>query len=342
MRKTYLAGSPYHLEDVLGVNLNDRAKRGKLTFLLLNQPPVCDSHCRRCFMPAARRNRREGGLTTEEYQRVITEAANCGMFCLEISGEGEPLMSPSLESIIQTAHGHGFITTLITNGHLLREEFVRFAFEHRVTLVVSLFSTEAECYEVDNSLPGSFRRTMENIQMAAAIYQEGILHPLEGVTVYRMAVHTTAQSDNLNQLVDIRTFCHNLDIFFSVAPLAPVGGGSDHPEMLLDDTLAADVSDLGDNSIILSRTAKEGVVGREVCGTCLYGLNVGFDGNMLFDAHAGYEIGDRLGNVRTDSVANLVNRQLATLPNMFGSINGFCPPRDPRWQEFLLEYMGRV
>lgn len=335
-KNIYLAGSPYYVEDVLGFDLYERAKEGVLTHLLLNQPPMCDCHCRRCFMPDSRRNNCQNELSLDEYCKVIRDSANAGILCLEISGEGEPLLSECLRGIIQCAFECGLVTTLITNGHALTEEFVKYVFDRNVTLVISLFSLDSNQYEMDNNLPGSFAKTLENIKSAANVFKDG-KEDIDGKTVYRIAIHTTAQTDNLDDLTSIRLFCENHEIFFSVAPLAPVGGGSELPDLALssNDNILAQYK--GHNSIILSRTSKR-EIGREVCGTCLYGLNIGYDGNVLFDAHAGYEVKGMLGNIRTDSIQEIIRRQRKFAPYLFSNIEGFCPVRDPKWPEFLQQF----
>ena len=93
----------------------------------------------------------------------------------------------------------------------------------------------------------------------------------------------------------------------------------------------------GHNSIILSHTSKR-EIGREVCGTCLYGLNIGYDGNVLFDAHAGYQVGGTLGNIRKNSISEIILRQREFAPFLFSNIDGFCPVRDPKWPEFLKSF----
>lgn len=329
----YLAGSPYWVEGVLGISPRERARKGQLTHLLLNQPPVCDCECRRCFMPKSRRGHCEGKLSIEETRCVIRDAAETGMFCLEISGEGEPLLSKNLPEVVQAAFDSGFTTTLITNGHSLTDDFVAYCFERNVTLIVSVFSLNKERYEMDNGLNDSFDTTMEKIRSASEIYRGGH-QMINGTKVFRMAIHTTAQTDNLCEVNDIRAFCDECGIFFSIAPLAPVGGGSHHTDLVLSAEEESDVEDIGHNSIILSKSSKE-EIGREVCGTCLYGLNIGFDGNVLFDVHSGYEIGDLLGNVREHTIAELVRRQRKFAPLLFRNIDGFCPIRDKKWPSFL-------
>ena len=328
-----LAGSPYWLERVKGLDLAARARQGQLSHLLLNQPPVCNSHCRRCFMPEHRRNSTYRALSAEESFQLIDEASKAGMLCMEISGEGEPLLSKELRRIIDYAHDRGLTTTLITNGHAIKEALVNFLAERDVTLVVSLFSLEKEKYEHDNGVPGSFERIVRNLKMAADRFS-----PLtrfdNGVAVYRMAVHATAQVDNQGDLFAIREFCATNGIFFSVAPLADSGNGGAIRDLMLSNGGANDATALSDNSIILSQTSASDV-GREVCGTCLYGLNIGYEGSLLLDVHSGYELEGRLGNIRTHSIKELIATQQRLAPFLFHSIKGFCPVRDPEWPDFL-------
>jgi len=334
---SYLAGSPYYLEDVLGLDLYERALAGNLSYLLLNQPPLCDCHCRRCFMPESRRDKCDSALGLEECCDIIRGAASSGIRCLEISGEGEPLLSQNLSGIIDCANDCGLITTLITNGHALSDEVIEFAFSRNVTLVVSLFSLNSETYEKDNDLPGSFETTIGWIKRAAKTFAKD-LKSIEGKKVYRMAIHTTAQVDNYDDLAWMRAFCDEHKIFFSIAPLAPVGGGAELGKFVLTGDQAANAVSLGHNSIILSGTSK-GEIGREVCGTCLYGLNVGYDGNLLFDAHAGYEVGSFLGNTRENSIEDLIATQRKFAPLMFSEIDGFCPVRASKWPVFLQSFL---
>ena len=191
---------------------------------------------------------------------------------------------------------------------------------------------------MDNNLPGSFDKTITQIQRAATIYSAGNMQQ-NGRNVYRMAIHTTAQSDNIGELQNIEKFCENHGIFSSIAPLAPVGGGLKHSNLLLDGDQKEKAKRAGLNAIILSKTSKK-EIGREVCGTCLYGLNIGFDGNLLFDAHAGYEVGSILGNIRNNSIKELIKKQREIAPKLFNNIDGFCPIRDPKWPAFLKAYLS--
>lgn len=336
MKIKYLKGSPYYLEDVLGFDLSERSRDGKITYLLLNQPPICNFSCRRCFMHQRKNIIDQVGLSVAEYNKIIDDAERNGVRCLEISGEGEPMMSKNIIDIIKFSNKKKLITTLITNGSWLTVDFIRFCFENNVTLVVSLFSISKKLYEDDNGCYGSYEKVIKNIDIASKIYEKGIEEVL-GMKVYRMAIHTTVQMDNAFSLGDMKKYCKNNDIFFSVAPLAPVGGGEVN-SYLVPDINNYDIA--GDNSIILSRTSTADI-GREVCGTCLYGLNIGYEGNLLLDAHAGYDVGDIFGNIRTNIFEDLMVTQKIETKKMFQALDGFCPIRANGWKEYIQPYINK-
>jgi pyrroloquinoline quinone biosynthesis protein E len=65
-----------------------------------------------------------GELTTEEWKRVIREAAALGVLQIGFSG-GEPLARRDLEELIHTAHEANLYTNLITSGIGLDDDRVR-------------------------------------------------------------------------------------------------------------------------------------------------------------------------------------------------------------------------
>lgn len=334
-----LKASSYYLEDVLGLNLNERAKEGKLSFILINHPPICDYHCRRCFMQDYRRKLYDPqkALTLDEYKDILKKAKNSGILCMEISGEGEPLLSKHILSVIEYADSLGILTTLITNGNTLTEEQTKFFKNHNVVLVFSLHTLDKAKYEIDNGCEGSFDKKIEHINMASEIFKD-TTEVVNGHEVYRIAVHATLQKDNVNDIDDLKKFCRERNMFFSIAPLALTGNALQHPEICFDknDKVLEDATQLGDNTIIHSHCSKE-IFGREVCGTAFYGLNIGWDGSILFDAHYGYEVGENnlLGNIREVSFEDATKKQHEYMHTLFSNIDGSCPVRDPKGKDFL-------
>lgn len=345
--KKILKASAYYLEDVLGMNLNQRANDGKLSFILLNQPPICNQRCRRCFVPPHRLNyfqkHSENLLHIKEYQKILADAGKNGIKCLEISGEGEPFLSKNLFPIIELAYNNNLMTTLITNGQEMLKEQIKFLKEKNVTLIFSRGTMNKEDYDSDTQTCGSFDNQSKNIEMASEIYK-GTKTIENNFEIYRIAIHTTEQKDNLEQIPKIKEYCQKKEIFFSVAPVAEVGCACEHPEIIPKrrERLLEVIVNKGDNSIIHSHSSKK-VFGREVCGTALYGLNIGWDGAILFDAHYGYEVGEQnlLGNIKNISFKEAVKNQRKYMKTLFENIDGSCPVRDPKGKKFLEEVIKK-
>jgi PqqA peptide cyclase len=72
----------------------------------------CPLQCPYCSNPLAL-ERVAGELSTADWQRVMTEAAELGVLHLHLSG-GEPTLRPDLEQIVETASTVGLYTNLIT------------------------------------------------------------------------------------------------------------------------------------------------------------------------------------------------------------------------------------
>src|SRR5215813_6230410 len=95
----------------------------------------CPLHCPYCSNPVAvslretPRRPRGGGysngeLTTEEWKRVIREAAGLGVLQIGFSG-GEPLVRRDLAELIREARNTKLYTNLITSGIGLDDDRVR-------------------------------------------------------------------------------------------------------------------------------------------------------------------------------------------------------------------------
>jgi pyrroloquinoline quinone biosynthesis protein E len=72
----------------------------------------CPLHCPYCSNPV---NARGDELTTDEWKRVIGEAAELGVLQMGLSG-GEPLVRQDLHEIVAEARAAGLYTNLITSG----------------------------------------------------------------------------------------------------------------------------------------------------------------------------------------------------------------------------------
>jgi len=324
--KPILVSCPRFWSQVRGHKLSERF----ITYMSLNQDSICDANCRGCFRYPERKTGLKDLLSMPDYFRLLDEFARFGGLALEISGEGEPMLSKNTLPIIRHATSLGLWTTLITNGHSLNIKLLQELREMKVALVLSLHSLKKEVYERDSGILGSFDKKIAVIELASQIFK-GSDWRENGRSVRRVAVHWTLQADNLLEIRETRRFCRERDLLFSIAPLAHTGHAAKTPELWLPEKISRieKTNELGDESIIFYDEAN----GRQVCGTCKYGLNIGADGNLLLDAHGGYEV--ELANIRDISFKKAVELQHIFSKKMFKKLDYFCPVRDPKWQGFL-------
>ena len=301
-----------------------------ITYISLNQNSICDANCRGCFRYPDRKTGLANLMKTSEYHRLLDEFARFDGLAIEISGEGEPILSENTLPIIRYATCLGIWTTLITNGHSLTQEIVSELSRLKVALVVSLHSLKQEVYETDSGIYGSFEKKMAAIDLVGETFRNADWTENSRL-VKRAAIHWTLQADNLSEVESVRKFCDDKQLLFSIAPLAHTGHASDRPELWLPEGIdrLERANALGDESIIFYDEPD----GRQVCGTCRYGLNIGADGNVLLDAHGGYEV--EIANIRDISFEKAVELQHRFSEKMFRELDGFCPVRDPEWQRFL-------
>src|SRR5215813_3427589 len=82
----------------------------------------CPLHCPYCSNPTQARN--DGELATNEWARVIREAAALGVLQIGFSG-GEPLVRRDLSDLVRAAREAKLYTNLITSGIGLDDDRVR-------------------------------------------------------------------------------------------------------------------------------------------------------------------------------------------------------------------------
>jgi len=297
----------------------------------LNQDSKCDANCQGCFRYPERKFGLKNLLKMPDYARLLEEFHRFGGLTIEISGEGEPFISPFTLPIIRAASQMGIWTTIFTNGHCLNEAIIKELFDLKVALILSFHSFTKETYERDNRLPGSFKVKMHVIDLVGKIFENSDWKE-NGWPIKRAAIHWTLQANNLNEVKLARQFCDEKGLLFSIGHLSHTGHAAEKPELWLPEGQKfEELINLGDESILIY----DDIGGRCVCGTCKYGLNIGADGNLLLDAHGGYEV--EIANIRDISFEQAVKLQHYFSQKIFSQLDCFCPIRDPKWEDFLRE-----
>ncbi len=130
----------------------------------------CPLQCPYCSNPVAL-ERAAGELSTADWQRVLTEAAELGVLHLHLSG-GEPTLRPDLEQIIETAAKVGLYSNLITAANGLArarlETFAKLGLDH-----VQISIQDADPANADR-IGGAKRGHAQKMEVAGWVRELGL------------------------------------------------------------------------------------------------------------------------------------------------------------------------
>ncbi|MDX2203707.1 MAG: pyrroloquinoline quinone biosynthesis protein PqqE [Hyphomicrobiaceae bacterium] len=130
----------------------------------------CPLQCPYCSNPLAL-ERPKGELATDEWRRVLGEAADLGVLQLHLSG-GEPTLRPDLEAIVAHAAQVGLYSNLITSGVALTEaRLAALAHAGLAHVQISLQDTVAASADRLAHYQGAHAR---KLALAAAVRKAGL------------------------------------------------------------------------------------------------------------------------------------------------------------------------
>ena len=150
----------------------------------------CPLHCPYCSNPTRARN--DGELATDEWARVIREAAALGVLQIGFSG-GEPLARRDLADLVRSAREANLYTNLITSGIGLDDDRVRALRNAGLDSVQLSFQSDAT--DLADEIAG-VRAHQRKLDAAAKIRAAGIPLSLNFV-IHRRNI------DRLPQMIDL-------------------------------------------------------------------------------------------------------------------------------------------
>jgi len=196
----------------------------------------CNLACRHCYIrqPALSTLAGDSELGTEEWYRVLDQAAEAGCLWLMITG-GEPLIRKDFFNIYEHAKRLGMLVTIFTNATLLTEKAAdRLAALPPYSIEVSLYGHDAATYERVTGVSGSFELVSRGIRL---ICERGL----------SLRLKTPVMTLNCEALAEIRDFAGRLGVPFRFdAQLNRRIDGNRGPEDLrltAEQTVALDIAD---------------------------------------------------------------------------------------------------
>jgi MoaA/NifB/PqqE/SkfB family radical SAM enzyme len=183
----------------------------------LTTSPGCNMKCIFCYNDGGCT---EAGVSFKEqmkmvdYEKAIKESSALGAESVIIVGVGETMMDKNLNRIIELISEKGMYPLIFTNGTLLDKATVKFLFDHKTTVYVSLNAVNEELYDKITVSKGLFSKVMKGIDncLEAGF---GKITMRNGHQVTDFAVNTMVMKLNAEHLKEIDKFCRDRNILFT-------------------------------------------------------------------------------------------------------------------------------
>lgn len=152
---------PRESQNCVRENLDEYFEHHPAVFnLQIDITDACTERCVHCYMPEYE----PVFLPLERIEKVIEEARDAGVLQLSLSG-GECMLHPNFKEIIKAARKNDLAISILSNLTLCNSEIVKLLKENDVAVQVSLYSTSEHVHDTITRLGGSFRKTMDAIEM---------------------------------------------------------------------------------------------------------------------------------------------------------------------------------
>jgi len=179
----------------------------------------CNQNCIFCGLDFAKENKVK--LNTEKFLKAVREMGKEGVKSIMFAGEGEPLLHPDIELLIESTFKSGIDTALVTNG----SEFNNINIEKVLkNLTWVRFSVDAGSSEVYAKVHGTFKSAFEKVINAVKECVKYKVKNRLNVTIGVQFLLINENKSDLNKALQIFT---NIEIdYFTIKPF------SCHPQML--------------------------------------------------------------------------------------------------------------
>jgi MoaA/NifB/PqqE/SkfB family radical SAM enzyme len=128
----------------------------------------CQLTCGHCYADSGP-GKGHGTMNTDDWRRVITEAATLGTSEVQLIG-GEPMTNPAWTNLVKHALGHGLTVEVYSNLYHVAARWWPVLAQPGVRLATSYYSDDPAEHDRITRRPGSHARTRANI--AEAVHRD--------------------------------------------------------------------------------------------------------------------------------------------------------------------------
>ena len=139
-----------------------------LKFLWLELTNRCNLQCVHCYADSGPYTEVANALTQAEREHLIHSASDIGCRRIQFIG-GEPTLNKDLRALIENAGRAGYeLIEVYSNLTHVSDELLACFARSGVCVATSIYAPSAEVHDAITTVPGSFRRTVENIRKLGA------------------------------------------------------------------------------------------------------------------------------------------------------------------------------
>lgn len=165
----------------------------------------CNSHCFMCHYAGKRDSY---NITLDQYKDILKYAKRNKIKMIRFTG-GEPLIHKDIIEFIKIASEEGFLTSIITNGFLLKRKAKELADNGLYECIISLDGSNESIHDELRNFKGCFSNILKGIEEIRK-YNQNIL----------LRVNTVVSGRNIHDLVNIYKLLIKLKVNqFSVIPV---------------------------------------------------------------------------------------------------------------------------
>jgi MoaA/NifB/PqqE/SkfB family radical SAM enzyme len=207
------------------LQFTDKLKRGEsIAIVHLQYNYACNFRCEHCsiknlqYKPTNKRK-----LTPNDIKNISKQADELGLARWVITG-GEPLIFPDLDELVAAIDPTKFYINCDTNGWNLNKEKAKHLKEIGIDRIqLSLDSLDEQAHDEFRNMPGSFKRTLEAIDIAKNV----------GLDIIIMTV-VTKQRLYSDEFVKFLEFLNNKNVGVFVSYAKPVGAWEGHFDSMIN------------------------------------------------------------------------------------------------------------
>lgn len=206
----------------------------EMIYLSLVPWEFCNWACQYCHED--RRVKEKGELALDEIRGIIREAGELGVRSILLLG-GEVLLRSTWDTtceVVQEAYNQGIVTLIYTNGSQISQGMAEWLAERNVSIVLKVDSLIEEKYDALTQRSGSFRSTMQAIEIVRSTSIGEVVCENRDEKLVRLLFSTVGNALNLDEYVSLARFATNHDARWMMEALNHRGDAVNCPNLTLD------------------------------------------------------------------------------------------------------------